>query len=71
MEYANDKDVKPGHTPLVKIKIPDEFFRHYPRYLYGKISKSDFARLSRVCRPTLTKYIRLVEGEQLSLFDNL
>jgi len=71
LEDTNTKTVKTGHTTLLRRKIPDEFFRHYPRYLSGKISKSDFSRLCRVCRPTLTKYIRLVEGKQLSFFDNL
>lgn len=37
------------------------FYRHYPAFMTDKINLSELARLCRLSRPTVYKYLKLVQ----------
>lgn len=50
-----------GRPVLTMDTLPDVFFKHLPLFREKKISKTEFARLVDVSRPTLDKYIGIVD----------
>lgn len=49
-----------GRPRTTKDDIPSVFFKHYPAYAAGKMNISEFARVCKLSRPTVYKYLKLV-----------
>ena len=60
---ANKKaqGVKLGRPELTKDDLPAIFFKYYPEYKSGKMNVSEFARVCDISRPTIYRYIKVVE----------
>lgn len=56
---ASDK--KGGRPNTTIDDIPKDFIKHYDLYKSGKINKSDLSRLTNLSRPTVDKYIKMLE----------
>lgn len=50
-----------GRPETTKDDIPPLFYKHYALYKNKQISKVEFSRLSGFSRPTIDKYIKLIE----------
>lgn len=61
MENAKAKGKKIGRPKTTKEDIPAVFFKHYPTYAAGKMNVSELARVCGLSRPTVYKYLRMVE----------
>ena len=61
MENAKAKGRKIGRPHTTKEDIPAVFYRHYPAFMTDKINLSELARLCRLSRPTVYKYLKLVQ----------
>lgn len=61
MENARAKGKPIGRPSTTKEDIPAIFFRHYPAYLSGQMNLSEFARVCRLSRPTVYKYLRMIK----------
>ena len=48
-------------TAVPKADIPAAFYRHYPAYALGQLNVSELARVCGLSRPTVYKYLRLIE----------
>ena len=62
MQNAIAKGRKVGRRPTTKEDIPAAFMKHYPAYVAKQINVSEFARLACLSRPTVYKYLRLLES---------
>lgn len=62
LENAKAKGKVLGRRPTTKDDIPDVFYKHYPLYRSKQINKMEFSRLCDLSRPTVDKYIKIVEG---------
>ena len=60
MANAKAKGSPIGRPRLTKDSIPPLFYKHYPAYAAGRINKADLARLCRVSRNTIYKYLEIV-----------
>ena len=60
MENAKARGKPIGRPQTTKEDIPAIFFRHYPAYLSGQMNLSEFARVCRLSRPTVYKYLRMI-----------
>ena len=60
MANAKAKGKQIGRRPTTKDDIPSTFFKHYPAYAAGKMNLSEFARVCKLSRPTVYKYLRLI-----------
>ena len=58
---ARAKGRRIGRKPTTKDDIPPIFYKHYPSFVAGKINVSEFARLCGLSRPTVYKYLKLIE----------
>ncbi len=63
-EGLNATDKKLGRPITVTEDIPSEFLKHFDLYKSGKVNKSDLSRLTGLSRPSVNKYIRLLEDNQ-------
>ena len=61
MENARSKGIHIGRKPTTKDDIPGTFYKFYPAFKRGEYSVSEFARLCDLSRPTVYKYLRLIE----------
>ena len=61
MQNAKANGKKVGRKPTTKEDIPAIFYRHYPTYAAKKMNVSDLARVCGLSRPTVYKYLRLIE----------
>ena len=61
MQNAIAKGKKVGRRPTTKDDIPAIFYKHYPTYIAGKMNVSELARICELSRPTVYKYLRLIE----------
>ena len=61
MENAKAKGRQIGRPRVTKADIPANFLRHYPAYIAGKLNVSELARVCGVSRPTVYKYLRLLQ----------
>lgn len=43
--------------------IPNSFLKHYPKLKNKELTKVEFAKLTGLSRPTIDKYIKIVEGK--------
>jgi len=60
MANAKAKGRPIGRPSTTKEDIPAVFFKHYPAYAAKKINLSEFARICKLSRPTVYKYLKLV-----------
>ena len=60
MANAKAKGKQVGRPHITKDDIPAVFFRHYPAYAAGQMNVSELARVCRLSRPTVYKYLRLL-----------
>lgn len=61
MAAARAKGRQIGRKPTSKADIPAAFYRHYPAYASGQLNVSELARVCGLSRPTVYKYLRLIE----------
>lgn len=61
MENAKAKGRKIGRPAVTADNIPTIFYRHYPKYQQGLISKKDLSRLCALSYPTIYKYLQILE----------
>ena len=61
MANAKAKGKPIGRPPTTKEDIPAAFFRHYPAYASGQMNLSEFARVCRLSRPTIYKYLGMLK----------
>ena len=61
MENAKAKGRKIGRPAVTVDNIPTIFYRHYPKYQQGLISKKDLSRLCALSYPTIYKYLQILE----------
>lgn len=62
MANAKAKGKKIGRRPTTKDDIPAVFYRHYPAYAAGQLNVSELARVCGLSRPTVYKYLRLLQS---------
>ena len=61
MENAKAKGRKIGRPHTTKEDIPAVFYRHYPAFMDNRINLTELARLCKLSRPTVYKYLKLVQ----------
>ena len=61
MANAKAKGKPIGRPKTAKDDIPAVFFKHYPTLKEGKMNISELARVCGLSRPTVYKYMRMVE----------
>lgn len=57
---ARAKGIKLGRPLLTANDIPDKVKKHFAKYRKGELTKTDYAKLCDISRPTLDKYIALM-----------
>lgn len=62
MANAKAKGKSIGRPKVIENSIPNVFYKHYPKYKKGEISKKDFSRLCSLSYPTIYKYLHILEG---------
>ena len=62
MENAKAKGKKVGRPQTTKDNIPPIFYKHYPAFVAGTLNISEFARLCGMSRPTIYKYLKLINA---------
>jgi len=60
MANVKAKGVKVGRKPTTKEDIPAVFYKHYPAYAAKKMNVSELARICKLSRPTIYKYLKLI-----------
>ena len=61
MDNAKAKGKKIGRPHTTKEDIPAVFYRHYPMFMADQINLTELARLCRLSRPTVYKYLKLLK----------
>ena len=61
MANAKAKGKQIGRKPTTKDDIPATFYKHYPAFMAGTLNVSELARVCGLSRPTVYKYLRLIE----------
>ena len=61
MENAKAKGKPIGRPQTTKEDIPAVFYKHYPAYVSGQMNLSELARVCRLSRPTVYKYLKLLK----------
>ena len=62
MANAREKGKRIGRRPTTREDIPPLFYKHYPAFVAKQINVSEFARLCCLSRPTVYKYLKLLQG---------
>lgn len=61
MANAKAKGSKIGRPKVTKEDIPDIFYKHYPSYSNGSLNISEFARVCKVSRNSIYKYLQIIK----------
>ena len=61
MEQARIKGRRIGRRPTTKEDIPSSFLKHYAIFMEGKMNVSELARVCGLSRPTVYKYMKMME----------
>ena len=61
LENARAEGKELGRPKTTTDDIPHIFLKHYPKYANKDINVSEFARMCNMSRPTIYKYIKLVQ----------
>lgn len=64
MVNAKAKGVRLGRPETTIDTLPYNFLKYYPMFQNGSINLSEFSRLSAISRPTLYKYLKIVETKK-------
>ena len=60
MANAKAKGKQVGRRPTTREDIPSVFYKHYPAYAAKKMNVSELARVCKLSRPTVYKYLKLL-----------
>ena len=60
MAHAKAQGKKIGRKPTTKEDIPAVFYKHFPAYAAKKMNLSELARVCKLSRPTVYKYLKLI-----------
>ena len=60
MANAKAKGKQLGRPRITQEDIPSVFYKHYPTYAAGKMNISELARVCKLSRPTVYKYLKLI-----------
>lgn len=63
MKNAKEKGVQLGRPQMTMETLPYNFLKYYPMFQNENINLSELSRLSGISRPTIYKYLKLLEGE--------
>ena len=63
MSNAKIKGVKLGRPQTTIETLPYNFLKYYPMFQKGSINLSELSRLSGISRPTIYKYLSIVEQQ--------
>ena len=63
MLNARSKGIKLGRPQTTIETLPYNFLKYYPMYQNGRINLSELSRLSSISRPTLYKYLKIVDSD--------
>ncbi len=63
MQNAKAKGKIIGRPQTTADNIPSIFYKHYPKYNNGELSKKDLSLLCSLSYPTIHKYIKIVESK--------
>ena len=58
---SRERGVIGGRPPTTIENIPDIFYKYYPMYKNGSLTKVEFSRISGLSRSSIYKYISIVE----------
>ena len=61
MANAREKGRRIGRPRTTKDDIPPVFYKHYPSLMSGKMNVSELARVCGLSRPTVYKYLKMME----------
>ena len=61
MENTKAKGKTVGRPSVKADDIPSAFYRHYPKYKQGQLTKKDLSRLCELSYPTVYKYLKIIE----------
>ena len=61
LENARAKGKKIGRPQTTKDDIPAVFYKYYPSFASGKMNVSELARICGLSRPTIYKYLKMLE----------
>lgn len=61
MANARAQGKQIGRRPTTRDDIPAAFYKHYPAYAAGQLNVSELARVCGLSRPTVYKYLKMVE----------
>lgn len=62
MKNAVEKGIKLGRPKTTAETLPYNFLKYYPMFQKGNINLSELSRLSGISRPTIYKYLKLLES---------
>lgn len=60
MANAKAKGRQVGRRPTNKDAIPAVFYKHYPAYVAEQMNVSELARICKLSRPTVYKYLKMI-----------
>ena len=63
MKNAKEKGVQLGRPQMTMETLPYNFLKYYPMFQNGSINLSELSRLSGISRPTIYKYLRIIEQQ--------
>ena len=61
MANAREKGRRIGRPRTTKDDIPPVFYKHYLSLMSGKMNVSELARVCGLSRPTVYKYLKMME----------
>lgn len=60
MANAKAKGKQIGRKPITKAELPPVFLKHYQSYLNGTMNITELARICKLSRPTIYKYLKIM-----------
>ena len=61
IENAKEKGKKVGRPKIKKDTLPKVFLRYYADFSNGKINVTELVNLTKLSRPTINKYIKIMQ----------
>ena len=61
---AKAKGVKFGRPEITIENLPHQFLKYYPMFQSGSINLSEFSRISGISRPSLYKYLKIIDDNK-------
>ena len=63
LAHAKSKGVKLGRPKKTAVNVPVEMRKYWYQYTAGKLTVAEYAKLAGLSRPTVYKYIKLLQQE--------